>query len=412
MPIFENIFLLCVFLFFPLTCYLLYITHLSNMDLKVKNVVLDISLITSLFLIIRYINNKSIYILLFYNIPLLLAYLKRKNITAIFISIVIVYFYNYYTSIPLIILILEYSVYFAIYLYVSKYKKNYVNYLNIFVAIKLFVISFLIFYIINPTGTITSNIIYLLLTATVFIVFTYLSLALFETGEDIINLYGILKESKKDKALFESLSKLTHELKNPIAVCKGYIEIIDRNGIESAPKYLPIISNEIERSLSVINDFSSLGKLKKLNKEEVDLQVLLEEIITILNPLFKKNNANIYLNIKDDIYVNIDYLRMKQVFVNILKNALEAKKDDEQLNVFIEVKKNLNNLKIIIKDNGIGMDKNTLERITEIFYTTKANGNGLGVVLSKEIIEMHKGSINYKSTKGKGTTVTITLPYK
>lgn len=412
MPIFENIFLLCVFLFFPLTCYLLYITHLSNMDLKVKNVVLDISLITSLFLIIRYINNKSIYILLFYNIPLLLAYLKRKNITAIFISIVIVYFYNYYTSIPLIILILEYSVYFAIYLYVSKYKKNYVNYLNIFVAIKLFVISFLIFYIINPTGTITSNIIYLLLTATVFIVFTYLSLALFEKGEDIINLYGILKESKKDKVLFESLSKLTHELKNPIAVCKGYIEIIDRNGIESAPKYLPIISNEIERSLSVINDFSSLGKLKKLNKEEVDLQVLLEEIITILNPLFKKNNANIYLNIKDDIYVNIDYLRMKQVFVNILKNALEAKKDDEQLNVFIEVKKNLNNLKIIIKDNGIGMDKNTLERITEIFYTTKANGNGLGVVLSKEIIEMHKGSINYKSTKGKGTTVTITLPYK
>lgn len=412
MPIFENIFLLCVFLFFPLTCYLLYITHLSNMDLKVKNVVLDISLITSLFLIIRYINNKSIYILLFYNILLLLAYLKRKNITAIFISIVIVYFYNYYTSIPLIILILEYSVYFTIYLYVSKYKKNYVNYLNIFVAIKLFVISFLIFYIINPTGTITSNIIYLLLTATVFIVFTYLSLALFETGEDIINLYGILKESKKDKALFESLSKLTHELKNPIAVCKGYIEIIDRNGIESAPKYLPIISNEIERSLSVINDFSSLGKLKKLNKEEVDLQVLLEEIITILNPLFKKNNANIYLNIKDDIYVNIDYLRMKQVFVNILKNALEAKKDDEQLNVFIEVKKNLNNLKIIIKDNGIGMDKNTLERITEIFYTTKANGNGLGVVLSKEIIEMHKGSINYKSTKGKGTTVTITLPYK
>ncbi len=412
MPIFENIFLLCVFLFFPLTCYLLYITHLSNMDLKVKNVVLDISLITSLFLIIRYIDNKSIYILLFYNIPLLLAYLKRKNITAIFLSIVIVYFYNYYTSIPLIILILEYSIYFAIYLYVSKYKKNDVNYLNIFVAIKLFVISFLIFYIINPTGTITSNIIYLLLTATVFIVFTYLSLALFEKGEDIINLYGILKESKKDKVLFESLSKLTHELKNPIAVCKGYIEIIDRNGIESAPKYLPIISNEIERSLSVINDFSSLGKLKKLNKEEVDLQVLLEEIITILNPLFKKNNANIYLNIKDDIYVNIDYLRMKQVFVNILKNALEAKKDDEQLNVFIEVKKNLNNLKIIIKDNGIGMDKNTLERITEIFYTTKANGNGLGVVLSKEIIEMHKGSINYKSTKGKGTTVTITLPYK
>ena len=101
---------------------------------------------------------------------------------------------------------------------------------------------------------------------------------------------------------------------------------------------------------------------------------------------------------------------MKQVFVNILKNALEARKEEEPLNVQIEVKKSLKAVKIIIKDNGIGMDKNTLDKITEIFYTTKANGNGLGVVLSKEIIEMHNGTITYKSQKDKGTTVTITLP--
>lgn len=271
-------------------------------------------------------------------------------------------------------------------------------------------ISFIIFYIINPNGSIISNLIYLIITSTLFIVFTYLSLFLFEKGEDITNLYSIMKESKKDKLLFESLSKLTHELKNPISVCKGYLEIIDKNGYQKAPKYLPIISSEIERSLSVINDFSSLGKLKELNKEEVDLQVLLEEIITILNPLFKKYNANIYLNVKQDIYLSLDYLRMKQVFVNILKNALEARKEEESLNVLIEVKKSLKAIKITIKDNGIGMDKNTLDKITEIFYTTKANGNGLGVVLSKEIVEMHHGTINYKSQKEKGTTVTITLP--
>ena len=271
-------------------------------------------------------------------------------------------------------------------------------------------ISFIIFYIINPNGSIISNLIYLIITSTLFIVFTYLSLFLFEKGEDITNLYSIMKESKKDKLLFESLSKLTHELKNPISVCKGYLEIIDKNGYQKAPKYLPIISSEIERSLSVINDFSSLGKLKELNKEEVDLQVLLEEIITILNPLFKKYNANIYLNVKQDIYLSLDYLRMKQVFVNILKNALEARKEEEPLNVLIEVKKSLKAIKITIKDNGIGMDKNTLDKITEIFYTTKANGNGLGVVLSKEIVEMHHGTINYKSQKEKGTTVTITLP--
>lgn len=410
MPIFENIILLFVFLFFPITCYLIYITHLSNMDRKEQSILLDISLISALFLIIRYINDKSIYILLFYNIPLLIAYLKGKIPTIIALSITIVFFYNLYISIPLIILSLEYLLYFIIYLYISKYKSKSTNYINIFVAIKIFMISFIIFYIINPNGSIISNLIYLIITSTLFIAFTYLSLFLFEKGEDITNLYSIMKESKKDKLLFESLSKLTHELKNPISVCKGYLEIIDKNGYQKAPKYLPIISSEIERSLSVINDFSSLGKLKELNKEEVDLQVLLEEIITILNPLFKKYNANIYLNVKQDIYLSLDYLRMKQVFVNILKNALEARKEEKPLNVLIEVKKSLKAIKITIKDNGIGMDKNTLDRITEIFYTTKANGNGLGVVLSKEIIEMHNGTITYKSQKDKGTTVTITLP--
>lgn len=380
------------------------------MDRKEQSILLDISLISALFLIIRYINDKSIYILLFYNIPLLIAYLKGKIPTIIALSITIVFFYNLYISIPLIILSLEYLLYFIIYLYISKYKSKSTNYINIFVAIKIFMISFIIFYIINPNGSIISNLIYLIITSTLFIVFTYLSLFLFEKGEDITNLYSIMKESKKDKLLFESLSKLTHELKNPISVCKGYLEIIDKNGYQKAPKYLPIISSEIERSLSVINDFSSLGKLKELNKEEVDLQVLLEEIITILNPLFKKYNANIYLNVKQDIYLSLDYLRMKQVFVNILKNALEARKEEKPLNVLIEVKKSLKAIKITIKDNGIGMDKNTLDKITEIFYTTKANGNGLGVVLSKEIVEMHHGTINYKSQKEKGTTVTITLP--
>lgn len=410
MPIFENIILLFVFLFFPIIFYLIYITHLSNMDIKEKSVLLDISLISALFFIIRYINDKSIYILLFYNIPLLLAYLKGKIPTIIFLSITIVFFYNLYISIPLIILSLEYLLYFIIYLYISKYKSNSTNYINIFIAIKIFMISFIIFYIINPNGSIISNLIYLIITSTLFITFTYLSIYFFEKGENITNLYTITKESKKDKLLFESLSKLTHELKNPISVCKGYLEIIDKNGYQKAPKYLPIISSEIERSLSVINDFSSLGKLKELNKEEVDLQVLLEELITILNPLFKKYNANIYLNVKQDICLKLDYLRMKQVFVNILKNALEARKEEEPLNVQIEVKKSLKAVKIIVKDNGIGMDKNTLERISEIFYTTKANGNGLGVVLSKEIIEMHNGTITYKSQKEKGTTVTITLP--
>ena len=114
MPVFENIILLFVFLFFPITCYLIYITHLSNMDKTEQNILLDISLISALFLIARYINDKSIYILLFYNIPLLLAYIKGKVPTIITLSIAIIIFYNLYIDIPILFLIIEYSIYFLI----------------------------------------------------------------------------------------------------------------------------------------------------------------------------------------------------------------------------------------------------------------------------------------------------------
>ena len=168
-------------------------------------------------------------------------------------------------------LIIEYSIYFLIYLYTSKSKEKESKFLDIFVFIKILVISFIVFYITNSNEPIINNLINVVATHRIIIIFTYISLFLFEKGEDITNLYSVIKESKKDKLLFESLSKLTHELKNPISVCKGYLEIIDRNGYQKAPKYLPIISSEIERSLSVINDFSSLGKLKELNTEEVDI---------------------------------------------------------------------------------------------------------------------------------------------
>ena len=214
MPIFENIILLFVFLFFPIIFYLIYITHLSNMDIKEKSVLLDISLISALFFIIRYINDKSIYILLFYNIPLLLAYLKGKIPTIIFLSITIVFFYNLYISIPLIILSLEYLLYFIIYLYISKYKSNSTNYINIFIAIKIFMISFIIFYIINPNGSIISNLIYLIITSTLFITFTYLSIYFFEKGENITNLYRSEEHTSELQSRGHLVCRLLLEKKN------------------------------------------------------------------------------------------------------------------------------------------------------------------------------------------------------
>lgn len=412
MSIIETIVLLSIFLIFPIAIYLIYIAYVNNMDLKEKNLFFDFALISSVFLMTKYVHSKSLYTILFYNIPLLIAILRKKTSTIIIISIIIIFYTTEYTTIPIIITIIEYLIYYIGYLLISKIKYKESTIINYFISIKSFIISFLIVFLINPTSPFLINLFYIIVTLSIFIIFTYISLSLFNKGEEIMNLNNILKDTKKQQYLYESLSKLTHELKNPITVCKGYLEMLNNNDNNKVDKYLPIISSEIDRALNVINDFSSLGKLTSLNKEELDIELVLTEIITTLSPIFKKENALITLNISDEIYINGDYNRLKQVFVNILKNALEAKKDHIPLEVLINVKSYKHYIKIDITDNGIGMDKDILENMNKIFYTTKTNGNGLGVVLSTEIIEMHNGTIKYLSTKDIGTTVSIKLPYK
>ena len=217
---------------------------------------------------------------------------------------------------------------------------------------------------------------------------------------------------QKEKDLKIALFKLTHEIKNPLTVCKGYLNMMDYSDIESVKNYLDIIKGEIDRTVMIINDFSDYGKLT-LDKDIVEISLLLDEVNNIIKPLLKNKNIRTkFNNIDDEIYLNIDYLKMKQVLVNILKNAIEAKKDDEEMLLEIDTNINNNYLYISIKDTGIGMTKETLSRISEIFFTTKQNGTGLGVGLSKEIIKLHNGSINYKSKYGKGTSVLIKLPIK
>ena len=102
---------------------------------------------------------------------------------------------------------------------------------------------------------------------------------------------------------------------------------------------------------------------------------------------------------------------MKQVFINLLKNALEAKDETKEYNyIDVTVKETESDIFIKIKDNGIGMTKEELDKVGQMFFTTKKKGSGLGTCLSKEIIKLHKGNITYSSHKGEWTEAIITLP--
>ena len=241
---------------------------------------------------------------------------------------------------------------------------------------------------------------------------TYILLFLMKKTEEIVDLNITLRELEKEKKLRESLFKMTHEIKNPLAVCKGYIDMIrqDKATKEQKDKYINIINDEISRTLLLMDDFLDYSKIK-VTKEIIDITLLIDEIVDSLSTILKTKNIKLSKYIpEEDIYINADYNRLKQVIINIIKNAIEAKNGRKNLTIEIRIIKNKNGIRIIISDNGIGMDKKTLGSINNMFYTTKAKGTGLGIPLSNEIINLHGGSIKYHSTPGRGTKVNIILP--
>ncbi len=412
MSIIDGVIINIVFLFFPLTLYTIYISYINTFHKEEKNIYLDFTIFTSLFLIIRYGSTKyTLSILLFINIPLLIAYLKDRKKVAILISLVLIYYNKIFLNISIYYTLIEYTLYFYIYIIVKRKKVHTNTFMNIFISIKSFILSFELLFMISPNKNIAISCLSLISLLIIFIYSTNIILSLIKKGDSMIELSNVIKELDKQKSLKLSLFKITHEIKNPIAVCKGYLEMIDYKDREKLEKYIPIIKSEIERTLTIINDFSDYGKLK-IEKDMVDLTFLLEEIEETMSPLLRRNKIDFNFNMPDELYINLDYNRMKQVLINILKNAIEAKKETEKMNLTLDVKPTKKFIKIIVKDTGIGMSKETLARISDIFYTTKEHGTGLGVALSKEIIELHNGTINYKSSLGKGTTVTIKLPIK
>lgn len=411
----DEIFLEVMCLLFPISIYIIVTAYFRNQKCNRQDVLLEITLYSSIYLLIKYgCETNLIYPLILLNIPLLVAYLKEKSRIALTISLILIIYFAKHTHIDIIYLIIEYAIYFITYRYLYSKKATSISVLTTFVVIKSFIMSLEMFLIFSPESNYVINFMLIFSIMTIFTFIGYLILYFLNKGEEIIDLNDVVSKLEKEKKLRESLFKITHEIKNPIAVCKGYLDMIDYKDTEKVERYIPIIKDEISRTLILMDDFLDYTKIQ-VEKDITDLYLLLEDTYKIVKPLFKKNQIKLTLNIDDDddVYMNLDYNRLKQVLVNLLKNSIEAKDNRKKDNyVSIDTIKKNDEIIIRIKDNGIGMDTKSLEKVDEMFYTTKEKGTGLGVALSKEIISQHGGDIKYSSVKGKYTIVDIILPYQ
>lgn len=407
MKIFDTMLLDAVLITFPLTIYLLYLAYTKTFNKKENDLLFVVTAFSVLYLILKYTSPlyESIPFLII-NVPLILSYIKKSNLSIAVTSIImIIYYYTFYQN-YLLIIILEYVIYYLFYLKLSKKLKLH-NFILTFTIIKtIFTIILLSYQNYKFPVYIPEIIIFCIFLYVLAFLITYL----LNKTEDILKLHMNIKEIERNKQIKTSLFRITHEIKNPIAVCKGYLDMFDQENPTHFKKYIPILKDEINRTLLLLEDFLAMNKVK-INKDIIDINLLIEEVIKNINMLCHKNNIELKTQIiDDDIYINADYNRLTQVFINLLKNSIEAIPKNKKGSIKITESIKNNNIIIIIKDNGKGMNKELLSKIKEPFYTTKPKGTGLGVSLSEEIINAHNGTLNYESEESKYTKVTITLP--
>ena len=404
----KDIILNMIFITFPILIYFVLVSYNEEIKIK-KDTLLTITLITSLYLCLKYVQDEvNTKILLFCNIPIVIAYMKNKPVLGVFLSVANILYSHFILEIDILITIIKYISYLVLYLCAKKKKLSNSSFILSVAVIQAFFLSFEYFF--KDIKVSLEDFLMLLIIIFIYYFLAFSILYLFRIIDKLESLNETIKILEKDKTIKDALFKLTHEIKNPLAVCKGYLDMIDINKQEKAEKYISIMKQEVDRSLNIISDFVEYNKIK-IKKEQIDLNCLLDDVYDSFKILV--NNKKVKLEYKDrddeEIYFEGDYERLKQVLINLLKNALEATEENGRIEIYSNIYKK--HLEIIIKDNGIGMSKETLEKIKEMFYTTKQNGTGLGVALSNEIIKSHNGELIFESETNKGTTATIRLPF-
>ena len=222
----------------------------------------------------------------------------------------------------------------------------------------------------------------------------------------------ILHRQDKLAAVGQLAAGVAHEIRNPLTSMKGYTEFLQLD--EKDPErqeFLNIILDEIERVNGIVEDFMVLAKPKAVELEEKNVVPVMKNVFSLLEFEARKKNVHLHFDCDQEIIqIECDENRLKQVFLNFIKNGIEAMPNGGDLTVSIEIREK--NVHISIQDTGVGIPAEKLEKLGEPFFTTKKNGNGLGLMVSFKIIESHNGKVYVESEPNKGTTFNILLPAK
>ena len=225
-----------------------------------------------------------------------------------------------------------------------------------------------------------------------------------------MRLQGQLKEQNYLKELGQMSASIAHEIRNPLTALKGFIELLKSEAPTEQEHYFTIMESEFQRLDMILSDLLFLSSPRKISVQKVDLVEIAKEVVDFMQFEALMHEVIVQLEYDEQMQHIVlgNNVRLKQMLINILKNAVQATENNGTITIQLIV--TTENVQIYVQDKGIGMDEEIRKNLFSPFFTTKEQGTGLGLPLVKKVVEDFNGKIEVESELNVGTTFILTFP--
>lgn len=210
----------------------------------------------------------------------------------------------------------------------------------------------------------------------------------------------------------EFATRIAHEIKNPLSGITVALEIMRGKARDEEQEHsITEVLKEVRRLDGILRELLQLSVPKEMDLREIDPNEVVERSIVLVRPRAEKKGVSMTVKHGASAPCRLDYEKCQQVLINLLINAIDSTEPGRGT-VSVETKSVNGSLQITIQDDGSGIPESEIEKIFEPFYSSKKQGTGLGLPISKKIIESHSGEITVSSEEGKGSLFTVIIPYE
>ncbi|WP_424474951.1 ATP-binding protein [Oceanobacillus kimchii] len=214
-------------------------------------------------------------------------------------------------------------------------------------------------------------------------------------------LEDMMVRSEKMNVAGQLAAGIAHEIRNPLTSLKGFLQLLQA-GVNHKEEYFNIMIEEIEKIESITSELLFISKPLTDNRSEEIISDMINDVIMLLSPQAKQKNISIMKVGSCNQVIECDRSQIKQVLINLVKNALEAMETGGE--IILTSEEVGDNVIVSVIDEGIGIPEEILHKLGEPFFTTKQTGTGLGLLITKQILEAHNANFEVSNNKGKGST--------